>query len=241
MKAVVGNALEPFRQDVLDHAAYEQEHRKSFVLDFFRTMILVPVADGEVVVGFDAANRNRRRDEILGQVLGEALATWGDFSFDHKGYKAFWIVLPSSVDIFFNGRVMDMLTEHIEQMILPFAMDHFKRDVRDLLPLVLGIKTARSDQDMQMRIVISGSAGSLQDNNGADIELDSSTGFEDIPQARMPYPYQLAEQFGVSVKPDVEELWNRQYDMTIDDPREETPTDELHPSVGIRLGAGEAE
>ena len=111
MQAEVANALKAFGQDVLDHAADETQHGQGGVLDGVGLVILVPVADLLAVVLLDAANRDRRRDDVLGQIFSQSLSAGGHVSRLQMSHEAFGVVFPAAVDVFLDCWIAHLLAE----------------------------------------------------------------------------------------------------------------------------------
>ena len=94
------------------------------------------------------------------------------------------------VDIRLDVWVVDLLAEHGEQVVLPRAMQQIEGNKANLLPEPLGIQAACGYQDVQMRVVVSGTSVGLEDDDGPDVEVAVRTGPEDIAQAGMPGAHQ---------------------------------------------------
>jgi hypothetical protein len=105
MKPVITNSLKALWQDVLYHSPDELENGKVFMLDLSGFVITIPVVDGLAVIAFDPPYRDRRRDNILCQVLCQPLSTRWYLSILEKSDKALGIFSPSLVDVFFNDRI----------------------------------------------------------------------------------------------------------------------------------------
>jgi hypothetical protein len=126
-------------------------------------------------------------------------------------------------------------------MILPFAVHEFVGDVGDWLPSALGIYSPGGEQDVQMGVVLTGSATGLQDDNGPYGELGPGTGLEDVEEAVVPGLHEVVEQIRISVEVTPEEISHREDFMSVRDLRDQSSADEIRPAVGIDLGAGQAE
>ena len=206
-------------------------------------MVFVPVAHRFPVIVLDAPHRDGGRDEIFGQIPGEPFSAGRNLFFFDKGHEPFRVFFPCPVNLLFHAGVGDVLFEHVQEMVLPFAVDQVERNVGDRLPCVLRGDPAFGEQDVQMGVVDSRSPGGLQDNDGSDVEIDPfCAGFQDIEQASVSGSHERGKQdVRVAVEPEAERLRNRQDDVAVDDPGQHASADEVHPLVRVDLGAGEAE
>jgi hypothetical protein len=93
---------------------------------------------------------------------------------------------------------------------------------------------------MQMRVVMAGSASSLENDDVSDIEFHSDASVENVFETGVSCPHKRAEQFWIMTKPCSEELRHGQDHMAVSDTRKETPSDEVGPSVSIDLGTRQA-
>lgn len=242
MKSVIPDALESFWEDVVDHAFDEFEDGKSQVEDGSRAMIAIPITNGDAVITFDTADGDGRGDDIFCEVVSQSLSAGRDIALLDVGDKSFWVFLPGEVDALFEVRVRDILTQHGEQMVLPFAVEHIEGDVGDVPPSVVGVNASAGGEDVEMRVVITGSSGGLEHDDGTDVELFAVTGcLENIDQTIMSRSHKKGEQCGGVREPVAEEGGNGQDDMAIGDIGKQSSADELHPSVGVGLCAREAE
>ena len=66
-----------------------------------------------------------------------------------------------------------------------------------------------------MWVVMAGPAGSLQNDNVADIKVNTSIGPQDILQAGMSCPHEWAQQIAIAIEPGVKEIWHGQDDMSV--------------------------
>jgi len=107
-----------------------------------RTLCMIPIGDRFAVISFNFANRDRRRDDILCQVLSEPLSAGGDLSWLRESDKTFGIVSPGSVEVSFHHRIGNIISEHFQEMILPFSVHHVEREVGGILPLFPRINSA---------------------------------------------------------------------------------------------------
>ena len=84
-----------------------------------------------------------------------------------------------------------------------------------------------------MGIVDSRSSGGLQDDDGADIEIDPfCAGFQDIEQASVSGSHERGKQdVRIAVEPEAQRVGNRQDDVAVDDTGKHATTDEIHPLV----------
>ena len=91
-----------------------------------------------------------------------------------------------------------------------------------------------------MRVVMAGSASSLENDDVSDIEFHSDASVENVFETGVSCPHKRAEQFGVTIKPGSKELRHGQDHMAVSDTRKETPSDEVGPLVSIDLGTRQA-
>jgi len=238
MKPVITNSLKALGQDVLYHSSDELEDGKGFMLDLSGFVIPIPVADELAVVAFDPSYRDRRRYNILGQVLCQPLSTRGHLSLLEKSDKAIGIISPSPVDVFPNGRIEDIFSQHFQKVILPFFVHQIIGDVGDRFPLVSQVQSAARQKDMKMRVVMSGTSCGLQDDDVPDVEFDPRTRVENVFETGMARPQEWTEQCGVAKKPDSEELRHGQYHVAINYAGQQASSDKVGPAVGIDLGTG---
>ena len=240
VQAIISYSVKSLWQDVLDHPSHELQCRESFMLNLSCFVVPVPVADRVAIILFNPANRDRRRNNILCQVLGQPLSAGWYFSGLQKSHKAFGIICPCLIDIFFNGRIGNFFPEHIQKMILPFFVHDFVGDIRNRLPLAVFVKPSSGHEDMKMGVIMAGSSGGLQDDNISDIELAAAAGIENIFETPVSCPHEGAEQIGVTIKPGSQELRHGQDHMAVSDAGQEASSDEIGPAVGIDLGTGKA-
>src|SRR4030067_45143 len=104
VKPIITDSLKAFGQDVLHHSCDELDRREGLVLHLSCFMIPIPVTDRLTVIFFNPANRDRRRDHILCQVLSQPLSAGRDVSGLKERDKAFGIMFPCPVGVFFNSR-----------------------------------------------------------------------------------------------------------------------------------------
>ena len=240
VQSVITDSVKSLWQDVLDHPSHKLPCRESFMLDLSCFVIPIPITDRVAIILFNPANRDRRRNNILCQVLGQPLSAGWYFSGLQKSHKAFGIISPCQVDVFFNGRIGNIFSEHFQEMILPFFVHDFVGDIRNRLPLAVFVKSPGSHEDMKMGVIMAGSSGGLQDDNISDIELAAATGIENIFETPISCLHEGVEQFGITIKPGSQELRHGQDHMAVSDTRKETPSDEVGPLVNIDLGTREA-
>ena len=240
VESVISDSVKSFWQDVLNHPSHELECRKGFMLDLSCFVVPIPVADRFAVIAFDSSYRDGRRDDIFCQVLSQSLSTGWYLSWLKKGDKAFGIIPPCSVDVSFNGRIGNIIPEHFQEMILPFSVHHVVRDVGDILPLSQRINSSCGHEDMKVGVVMAGSSGSLENDDVSDVEFDARAGVENVFETGMSCPHEGTEQFGITIKPCSQRLRHSQDHMAISDTRQEAPSDEVSPSVGIDLGTRQA-
>ena len=91
-----------------------------------------------------------------------------------------------------------------------------------------------------MGVVMAGSSRGLENDDVSHIELDAGAGVEHVFEAGVSCPHQWAEQFGITIKPGSKGFRHGQDHMAVSDTRQETPSDEIGPSVGIDLGTRQA-
>lgn len=238
MKPVITNSLKALGQDVLDHSPDELEDGKGFMLDLSGFVIPIPVADGLAVIAFDPSYRDRRRYNILCQVLGQSFSARGHLSLLEKSDKALGIICPCSVNVFFNSRIGDIFPQHFQKVILPFFVHQIVWDIRDAFPLFLWIKPACGHEDVKMGVVLAGSSCGLQDDEVPDVECDPSARVENVFETGMARSHEWTEQCGITKEPDSEVLRQGQYHMAIRDARQQSSSDKVCPAVDINLGTG---
>ena len=233
VQAVVSDALEAFGEDVLNHAPDKAKGGQGFIFDLPRFMVFVPVAHRFPVIVLNAPHRDGRRDDIFCQISGEPPAAGRNLFFFDEGDEPFRVLFPRLVNVLFDAGVGDVLFEHVQKMVLPFAVDQVEGDIRDTLPAVFRGNAPLGEQDVQMGVVDSRSSGGLQDDDGTDVELDPfCAGFQDIEQASMSGPHERGKQgVRVAVEPEAERVGNRQNDVAVDDAGKQATADEVHPLV----------
>lgn len=241
VESVITDSVKSLWQNVLNHPSDESEDREGFVFNLSCFVVTVPVADGFTVISFNPANRDRRRDDIFCQILSQPLSAGGHIAGLKKGDKAFGVIFPCPVNIFFNDRIGNVFSEHFKEMVLPLSVHHVIWDIGDILPLFQWIKPPCGHEDMKVGIVMTGSSGGLENDDVSHVEFDAGAGVENIFETGISYSHERAEQFGIAVKPYSQELRHGQYDMTISYAGQEPPADEVGPSVGIALGTGKTE
>lgn len=241
VKSVISNSVKSFWQDVLNHPSQELACREGFMLDLFCFVVAVPVADSLSIVCFNSANRDRRRDDILCQVLCQPLSSGGHLSRLQESHKALGVFLPCTVNVFFDGWIGNLFSEHGQKVVLPFSVHDVVGDIGNRFPLVVFVKSAGGHEDMKMGVVMAGASGGLENDDVSHVEVDAGTGVEDVFETGMTRSHQWAQQCGVAVEPCSQELGHGQYDMAIGDAGQKPPADEVGPSVGISLGTGQAE
>ena len=240
VQSVITDSVKSLWQNVLNHTSNESEDRKGFVFNLLGFVVTVPVADRFAVIPFNPANRDRRRDDILCQILSQPLSARGNLSWLQESDKAFGIFFPCPVDVFFNGRVGNIVPEHFQEMVLPFSVHHVVRDIRDILPLFRWIKPTCGHKDMKVGVVVAGSSRGLEDDNISYIELDAGAGVENIFEAGMACPHERTEQCKVAKEPCSKELRHGQDHMAVSYAGQEASSDEIGPAVGIDLGTRQA-
>ena len=127
-------------------------------------------------------------------------------------------------------------------MVLPFAVDQVERDVRDALPTVLRGDAAFGEQDMQMRVVDARSSSGLQNDDGADIEINAFRArFQDLAQAGVTGSHERGKQdVRIAIEPSAEKFWDGQDNMAVNNAGQHASANEIRPLFGMHLGAGEA-
>ena len=113
VEAIVADALKAFWEDMLDHAADEDQDGQSFVFDQAGFVIAIPVADGVAVVAFDAVNGDRWRDNIFGEIASKAAAVGRGVAFFDESDEAGRVIFPSVVNESESGRGVDMNLDHV--------------------------------------------------------------------------------------------------------------------------------
>ena len=242
VQSVISDSLKALWQNMLNHTSDESQDSESFVFNLSCLVVPIPVADEFPVISFNPSYRDRRRYDILGQILSESLSTRRNFSFLQKRDKALGIICPGPVDVFFDVRVRNVLPEHYQQMELPFSVHHIVWNVADGLPFSFFIKSSCSHEDMKVGVIISGASCGLQYDNIADVEfLYPCTGLENIFDTGMSCPHEWAEQFWIMKEPDTKKFRHSQDYMPIGYTWQQPSSDEVRPSVSIDLCAGKAE
>jgi len=94
---------------------------------------------------------------------------------------------------------------------------------------------------MEMRVIMAGSPGCLENDNIADIKLYSCASVENVLQTGVPRLHEWTEQCRVAKKPGVKKVGHGQNHMSISYAGKETSTDEVSPAVGINFGTRQAE
>ncbi len=238
VKTVISNSLKTFWQYVLNHSSDELESREGFMFNLLCFVVPIPVADRFAIITFNPSYRDWRRDDILRQILSQSLAARWHLSWLKESDKTFGIIFPCPVDVFFDGRVIDIIPQHVKQMILPFPVHHLIRNIRDTFPLFGRINSTGGHENMKMRVIMAGPSSGLENNNVSNIEFNAGAGVENIFKAGMSCSHERAEQFRITIKPGPEELRHGQYDMSICHAGQESPSNEVCPSVGMALGTG---
>ena len=238
VQAVISNSLKTFWQYVLNHSSDELSSREGFMFNLFGFVIPIPVADRFAIITFNPSYRDWRRDDILCQILGQSLTSRWHLSWLKESDKTFGVIFPCPVDIFFNGWIGNLFSEHFQEVVLPFPVHHLIRNIRDTFPLFQRINSTGSHEDMKMWVVMSGPSSSLENNNVSNIEFNTGAGIENIFETGMSCSHERAEQCRITIKPGPEELRHGQDHMSIIHAGKEPPSDEVCPSVGVSLGTG---
>jgi len=124
---------------------------------------------------------------------------------------------------------------------LPLFVHHLIGNIRNRPPLAAGVDSSCGHQDMQVGVVMAGASGSLQHDDGSDVQVDTGAGLENILEAGMSGPHEGTEPLGVAKEPEAKRFRHGQHDMAIGDPGQQASADEVGPSVGVSLGTGQAE
>ena len=140
VQSVITDSMKAFWQDVLYHSPDELEYRKGFMLDLSGFVITIPVVDGVVVIAFDPSYRDRRRYDILCQILCQSLSSRGHLSFLEKSDKALGIFSPSLVDVFFNARIGYIFSQNFQKVIFYKVKATLPAEFLFLLVAVLVLK-----------------------------------------------------------------------------------------------------
>ncbi len=201
VQSIITDSLESFWQNVLNHSSDELECREGFMFDLSCFVVTIPVSDGFSVISFNSANRDRGRNNILCQVLSQPLSAGWYFSGLKKGDKAFGIISPSLVDVFFNGRIGNLFSEHFQEVVLPFSVHDVVWDIRNRFPLAVFVKSPGGHEDMKMGVVMAGSSGGLENNNVSYIEFNPGAGVENVFETGMSCPHEGTEQGRVAKEP----------------------------------------
>jgi hypothetical protein len=90
---------------------------------------------------------------------------------------------------------------------------------------------------MQMRVVMAGSASSLENDDVSDIEFHSDASVENVFETGVSCPHKRAEQFWIMTKPCSEELRHGQDHMAVINARQQPSSNEISPTVSINFSA----
>ena len=240
VQSVITDSVKSFWQNVLNHTPDELEYRKGFVFNLSGFVVVIPVADRFAIITFYPSYRDGRRYDVLCQILSQSLATRGNLSGLEESNKSVGIVFPGSVDVSLHDGIGNIVSEHGQEMVLPFSVHHAERDVSDILPLFSRINSSGGHQDMKVGVVMAGSSGGLQNDDVSDVELNAGAGGENVFETGMSSPHQRTEQFGIAIKPLSQGFRHGQDHMAVSDTGQEASSDEVGPSVGIDLGTREA-
>ena len=82
------------------------------------------------------------------QILSQPLTAGRDFFFMYKCDKAFWVVGPCFVNVFFDFRIGNILFEHGEQMKLPLSVDEGKGMQENCPPCFVRCNSSFSKQNV---------------------------------------------------------------------------------------------
>jgi len=180
VKTVISDSVKSLWQDVLNHSSDESEGREGFMFDLSCFVVTVPVADSLTVISFNPANRDRRRDDILCQILSQPLSSRWYLSGLKESDKTFGIIFPCPVNVLFNGGIGNIFSHHFQEMVLPFSVHHVVWDIRDILPLFQWINSSGGHEDMKVGVVMSGTSGGLENDDVSNIEFGTTAGVENI-------------------------------------------------------------
>ena len=197
----ISDSVKSFWQDVLNHSSYKLKCREGFMLDLFCFVVAVPVADSLSIVGFNSANRDGRRYDILCQVLCQSLSAGGDLSGLKVSHKALGVFLPCPVNVFFDSWIGNLFSEHGQKMVLPFSVHDVVGDIGNRFPLAVWVKSTGRHEDMQVGVVIAGPSGGLENDDISHVKVNAGTGVEDVFETGVTRLHQWAQQCGVAVKP----------------------------------------
>lgn len=211
------------------------------MLDILGVVVPIPVADRLSIVVHDAPNGDGRRDHIFGKIVCQAFPAGWDLALLDMGDESFRVLLPAIVDVPVDSRVCYMFAKHGEQVILPFTVYQIVREVVHLVPVFSWIDTARSCEDMEVRVVVACPSRGLEDDDGTDVQFFFGIGTKDIGDAFMPCPGKMGKKCRVTVKPQMQPFRYGENDVAIGYTRQEPSADEFNPLVGVDLAAGEAE
>ena len=241
VESVISDSLKSFGQNVLNHPSNESQDRKGFVYNLSCLMVAIPVADGLTIVSFNSANRDRRRDDILCQIVCQPLSAGWHFPGLQVSDEPFGVIVPCPVNVFFHSGIGNIFSEHVQKMILPFSVHHLVRDIGDRFPLAIRINPSRGHKDVKMGVVMAGSSRGLENNDVSDVEFTSASGLENVFEAGMTGSHEWTEQCGVTIKPCSQKFGQGQYHMAIGDAGQKPSADKVGPSFGVSLGTGKAE
>lgn len=241
MQAVVSDSLKALWQNMLYHSLDELQHRQRFVFDLPGFVVSIPITDVFTVISFDSFHGDRRRDDVFGKIFCKPLSAWRDISRLKICDESFGIIFPADVDIFFNVSVVNMFSEHVEQMELPFSVHDIVRDVGYWLVLSVRCYSAGRHENMEMRVVMAAASCGLKNDYASYVEFDAATCSEYVFETFVAGPYETVEQCGIIAKIFSQIFRCGQNHMAIDYARYETPRDEVSPLVGVSFCAGKTE
>lgn len=241
MQAVVSDSLKALWQNVLNHPFDELQYRQRFVFDLSGFVVSIPITDVFTVISFDSFHGDRRRDDVFGKIFCKPLSAWRDISRLKICDESFGIIFPADVDIFFNVSVVNMFSEHVEQMELPFSVHDIVRDVGYWLVLSVRCYSAGCHENMEMRVVMAAASCGLKNDDASHVEFDAAACFEDIIETSVAGPHENIEQGCIIAKILPQVFGSGQNHMAIDYARYETPRDEVSPLVGVSFCAGKTE
>lgn len=152
-------------------------------------------------------------------------------------------MLDHASDEFEDGQpfMFDLFGFMVMIPVLPFSVEQFVGDVRERFPFSFWVDAAGSHEDMKVRVVMAGPAGSLQNDNVADVKIDTGIVPQDILQTGMTCPHEWAEQIAIAIEPSVKEIRHGQDDMSVCYTGHEPSSDVIGPSVCVNFGTRQVE
>lgn len=241
VKAIISDSVKSLWQDMLNHPSDEFQDGECLVFSLAGFVVSIAVSNRLAVIAFDSANRDGGRDHVFGQIPSQSLPAGRDLAGLKEGDKSFGILFPGLINIFFNGWIVADFSEHRQQMILPLFVHQLIGNIRDRFPLAAWVDASCGHQDMQVGVVMAGASGGLKHDDVSDVQIHPGAAIENIVEAGMSGPHEGAEPFGVTKEPEPKRFGHGQYDMAIGHSGQQASADEIRPSIGVSLGAGQAE